>query len=711
MTLSLQQQEKYQFTLETALINNLQTPIISQCTPIQKGNELVISQDIKLTVDDVTVNGPAVIAKINGQYFTKQQPLSGVAINYEINYQDKASGLSKYTFPGISNDQGVSKLFVIYPKGPAVLKFSAFKENFWIYHQTKDDEKFTLIVSQEYKLNYAITLEEGQFNQKVLGIIVNKNTLKPLAEVKVVVTFSSESQGYQVKQCSLLQKLNSVTDSNGKFEINYQTKLWKKFIIQIEFLKEFYAHNEMTKSIVMDHDDRSKIADTWDLGIIKLPVQPQVNLDGYVIDAYKKPVDNLKISMTAVCLDIKTNFETTTDKDGHWEVLKLQLEPSNNYELTMKYKLQNGEEISNLFKFTTTEEPQQKITLNPLYYETLIQPEISGSFNLEKDMLPLKVPFIINCLKDKQLPDIIKGITDFSQKFDMKWQITRRFDQTLSCSITNENLDITQPFAQNVILKPIDWKADEKISVKYNTLKQIMSGTVKDQTKIAKFIGNAQINLKIYQKDANLHTQSVTKELSSNEKDGTFTFSFLLAKGEKSFIKITASHPDFQDYIKADIAFNADKDYTVNSDLEMKRVESNVILHYKVNTLQQPATISLKASEPMMQIESLYSPKTYSSNEYLFLIKLVGPLKQVLLAIKIQIIKLNLNYILPRTTLKCMTLIHSNVSHQLKKNLKQKSHQNPYLFQGNSRLNSQMSTTNPHKALMGNFQQNLYLKK
>lgn len=30
----------------------------------------------------------------------------------------------------------------------------------------------------------------------------------------------------------------------------------------------------MTKTLYMDHEDRTKISDNWDLGIVKLPVQP-----------------------------------------------------------------------------------------------------------------------------------------------------------------------------------------------------------------------------------------------------------------------------------------------------------------------------------------------------------------------------------------------------------------------------------------------------
>ncbi|CAK70574.1 unnamed protein product (macronuclear) [Paramecium tetraurelia] len=618
--------------VEASLYGDLQTPQRYAANPDSNGN---IVQDFILTVDDVTVNGPAVLAKINGQYFNKNAPLNGgasyaplegVKIDYSIEYI--LNGKHSYEFASASNTQGLSKIFTVYPKSAAILKFLAQSENFWNFRQTKDnDENFVLIVTNQYKVNYQVIMEEGVFTQTVLGTVVDKNSKKPLKDAKVEVTFSSESKGKLSSQ-SLLTK------DDGKIEVKYISKLWYKFTIKISITKEYYALYEQSKTIEMDHDDRTKNLDTFQLGMIEMPVQPSVTLFGFVLDPHLKdkdtnlkPVVNLPLQVIAKFENLIEKFETQTDSNGQWTKDKLLLQPSAKYDLEITYTNSQKEKFTDKFSFTTTLDPVQKIKIDNLYYQDVVNAALTGKFSEAPEKMQFKIPYKITCdtLDNKlNLPKEILAQTGGDEIIDKTWSVEARGDKDITCSLQQQDsAQFIQPFSKQFILQKGIWKADLKqIDIKYNLFDIVIGGTVLDKAQLVPFISGANMNFVVYQKDETLHTLQREFNIKSDEK-GLFSLKFQIGKGEKSIVKLTVSHPDFIDYKKEELLIiNGNGPQTLNGNsITLDRIEfTDVILHYKIDTLEQPATLKLNSCSPFMEVDKLYSPK-YDSNDGSFKIQ------------------------------------------------------------------------------------------
>ncbi|CAD8054581.1 unnamed protein product [Paramecium primaurelia] len=612
--------------VEASLYGDIQAPQRYAANPDSNGN---IVQDFILTVDDVTVNGPAVLAKINGQYFNKNAPLNGgasyaplegVKIDYTIEYI--LNGKHSYDFTSITNAQGFSKLFTAYPKSAAVLKFLAQSENFWNFRQTKDnDENYILIVTNQYKVNYQVIMEEGVFTQTVLGTVVDKNSKKPLKDAKVEVTFSSESKGK-------LSSQNLLTKEDGKIEIQYISKLWYKFTIKISIVKEYYALYEQQKTIEMDHDDRTKNKDIFQLGMIEMPVQPSVTLFGVVLDPHQKekdpnlkPVINLPLQVIAKFENLIEKFETQTDSNGQWSKEHLLLQPSAKYDLEITYTNSQKEKLTDKFQFQTTLEPIQKIKIDNLYYQDVVNAVLTGKFSEAPEKIQFKIPYKINCdtIDSKlNLPKEILGQTNGDEIIDKTWSVEARGDKDIMCSIQQQdNTQFIQPFTKQFTLQKGIWKTDLKqIDIKYNLFEIVIAGTVLDKTQLIPFISGANMNFIVYQKDTIQNSIQREFNIKSDDK-GLFTLKFQIGKGEKQIVKLTVSHPDFIDYKKEEfLILNGNGPQTINSNsITLDRIEfTDIILHYKIDTLEQPATLKLNSCSPFMEVDKLYIPK-YESND------------------------------------------------------------------------------------------------
>ncbi|CAD8114612.1 unnamed protein product [Paramecium sonneborni] len=616
--------------VEASLNGDLQIPQRYAANPDKNGN---IIQDFILTVDDVTVNGLAVLAKINGQYFNKNAPLNGgqsytplvgVKIDYTIEYI--LNGQKSYAFQSESNDQGLSKLFTIYPKSAAVLKFLAQSENFWNYRQTKDnDETYVLIVTNQYKVNYQVIMEEGVFTQKVQGIVVDKNSKKPLKDAIVEIIFSSESKG-------ILNTQTFQTKEDGKIDISYITKLWYKFIIQISITKQYYALYEQSKTISMDHDDRTKNSDLYQLGIIEIPVQPSVTLHGIVLDPNLKTIKDLPLQFIAKFENLIEKFDAQTDSNGQWIKQKMLLQPSAQYDLQITYTNMQKEILINKFIFSTTLEPVQNILIENLYYQDIVNAQLTGTFLQAPENIKFNIPYQINCdtIQSKlNLPKQILGQTDENEIIDQNWKVEARGDKDIACTIQQQDIvQFIQPFSKQFTLQKGIWKVDLKqIEIKYNLFDIIITGIVVDKTQIVPFISESNMKFIIFQKDDTQHKLSREFNIKSDEK-GQFSLKFKIGKGEQMIVKLQISHPDFIDYQKDEFLnlegngsqsfnFNVQSDQNPNNKnpITLERVEyNNIILNYKVDTLKQQATIKLNSCTPFMEDDKLYNP-IYQSND------------------------------------------------------------------------------------------------
>ncbi|CAD8096932.1 unnamed protein product [Paramecium sonneborni] len=603
--------------VEASLYGDLQIPQRYAVNPDSNGN---VVQDFILTVDDVTVNGLAVLAKINGQYFNKNAPLNGgqsyaplvgVKIDYTIEYI--LNGKHSYGFNSESNTEGLSKLFTIYPKSAAVVKFLAQSENFWNYRQTKeDDETYVLIVTNQYKVNYQVIMEEGVFTQKVQGIVVDKNSKKPLKDATVEIIFSSESKGQ-------LNRQTFQTKEDGKIDISYITKLWYKFIIKVSITKQYYALFEQSKTISMDHDDRTKNSDIFQLGTIEIPVQPSVTLHGIVLDPNLKPMKNLALQFIAKFENLIENFETQTDSNGQWIKKNLLLQPSAQYDLQITYTNTQKEILINKFIFSTTLEPIQNLQIENLYYQDIVNAQLNGKFSEAPENIKFKIPYQINCdtIESKlNLPKQTLGQTDENEVLDQNWKLEARGDKDITCSIQQQDIaQFIQPFTKQFTLQKGIWKIDLKqIEIKYNLFEIIITGILVDKTQIIPFISDANMKFNVFQKDVTQHQLQREFNIKSDEK-GQFSLKFKIGKGEKQIVKLKISHPDFIDYQKDEFLNLEDENPKNKNPITLERIEyNNIILNYKVDTLKQPATLKLNSCTPFMEDDKLYSP-IYQSND------------------------------------------------------------------------------------------------